>query len=1530
MNDMKRRILFLLLMLCSIEAFCQLPPSNVIDLGKYGPEEKFSLTKTVDTKYLPNTIFGEAADVWYKLEVLWPMSLYIFTHGPHFQTFGIYILDENLEKIADNGGANHSVDYDYPYIWLDWYVEPGTYYIVNEGYASNDNYSEYPLTIILEGTPDGNTFKNLGTWGSSFQKSFEQNTSRGFDSFYRGSGEPVNDMTYQISFEYPMSMIVSHCGTTQSPGFIAILNENGRILYRSDRDGEDCGCDLNYGEYHAYIKTDILPPGTYRIVSEGMDWEGPIVTNIQVIETPEGDMKDNAFYVGWYSMDFEYSDVCDTREFTNQYQVTSGNDVFYQFGLEVPMDVFLSHCGSEVDETFIYLLDSEGNCIASSEDYSGDEDCSNPQTAFICKKELPEGTYYVVSKGYSEDGKITTHIRGVCSQLNTDEYSGNFIFSRSFTNETGSKYLDKIDYFDGFGRLEESVQKQYSPSGSDLITLQEYDGFNRPSSLWLPAVFARNSGQPVSSASLKNAAITQYGDSKPFSTTAYESSPLNRELERYSPGEDWHTGSHGVKTAYLTNIRGNDTLNCINFELKVSNDTLPYIANKPNYPSSELYVTRIQDEDGNASFEFKDKLGQVLLNRRVEYQTGGKNLYDTYYLYDDYGNRVIVLPPEASAAIAASGSPGFTGPDSPVLRDYAYMYQYDSRNRCIAKKLPGCDWCLYIYDKANRLIFSQDGNQRQKNEWLFNIPDALGRVVLTGTCSNGFAYSSSPLAESVVKGEWNSRTSATKGYQVSGVTLDNPVVLSASYYDDYSFTGYNGIPTLANSSVAYEPDYEMEGFGKRYMTSSKGLLTGTLTARLDDFSTSPEYLYSVMYYDHHGRIVQAKSSNHLSGGLEKEYFRYNFTGQPLKRKHIHSAKDKPSQNEVYDYVYDHAGRLLKTVHQLNDGPSVTLVDNEYDELGRLKCNRRNGNSNLKTDYAYNVRSWMKEISGPLFNQRLYYNDSRSEGTNIPCYNGNISGMDWSVTNDKTRGYDFSYDALSRLTGAGYCENNACSDKFSTSYSYDKQGNMLKMTRHGNIGTNDYGEIDDLTLSYNGNQLVSVEDNGTNSTLSTSMDFKDSSHTATEYGYDGNGNMVKDLNKGISKIEYNFLNLPRRITFASAGNPVNEYVYSAGGKKLSVIHKSSTEKRTDYVGNMIYEKGSLKRILVDGGYIENGAYYFYIQDHLGNNRVVAKADGTLVQANHYYPYGMTFAESSFAEKQPYKYNGKELDDENGVNLYDYDARQMDIVSGRFTSVDPMAEKYYNWSPYVYCANNPINIIDPNGCDWYQSTNNEDEYIWREGHKDIDGYTRLGSSMSFQIGKDSYLNFYQNAGIKANKATNAFELIASSGKLQNQLLGKKSPLSEESKSELFNGLNSRAVDDIARPIGETMVEYGAGALIGDILGKTVGYIGEKILAKAAVEGGTRVGENFGKLGTIVENPGIGLSSFSKHGLNQAITRGVNPSTISNTVKNPVVVLQQSRGNFLFLTREAVVVMNNTGRIVSTYPASMFDKSILNVLK
>jgi len=90
----------------------------------------------------------------------------------------------------------------------------------------------------------------------------------------------------------------------------------------------------------------------------------------------------------------------------------------------------------------------------------------------------------------------------------------------------------------------------------------------------------------------------------------------------------------------------------------------------------------------------------------------------------------------------------------------------------------------------------------------------------------------------------------------------------------------------------------------------------------------------------------------------------------------------------------------------------------------------------------------------------------------------------------------------------------------------------------------------------------------------------------------------------------------------------------------------------------------------------------------------------VQTNHYYPFGMPFAEGNATSSQPYKYNGKELDTERGLNLYDYGARLYDPALARFTSVDPMAEKKPWMSSYFYCSGNPLNRIDPDGRDDYK--------------------------------------------------------------------------------------------------------------------------------------------------------------------------------------------------------------------------------------
>ena len=80
------------------------------------------------------------------------------------------------------------------------------------------------------------------------------------------------------------------------------------------------------------------------------------------------------------------------------------------------------------------------------------------------------------------------------------------------------------------------------------------------------------------------------------------------------------------------------------------------------------------------------------------------------------------------------------------------------------------------------------------------------------------------------------------------------------------------------------------------------------------------------------------------------------------------------------------------------------------------------------------------------------------------------------------------------------------------------------------------------------------------------------------------------------------------------------------------------------------------------------------------------NGTVEEVNHYYPFGGTFA--STASVQDYKYNGKELDRKGGLDWYDYGARRYDAALGRWNAVDPMAEKYYGWSPYNYCLNNPF--------------------------------------------------------------------------------------------------------------------------------------------------------------------------------------------------------------------------------------------------
>ncbi|WP_455963929.1 RHS repeat domain-containing protein, partial [Bacteroides bouchesdurhonensis] len=173
----------------------------------------------------------------------------------------------------------------------------------------------------------------------------------------------------------------------------------------------------------------------------------------------------------------------------------------------------------------------------------------------------------------------------------------------------------------------------------------------------------------------------------------------------------------------------------------------------------------------------------------------------------------------------------------------------------------------------------------------------------------------------------------------------------------------------------------------------------------------------------------------------------------------------------------------------------------------------------------------------------------------------------------------------------------------------------------------------------------------------------------------------DLNKDISKIGYNLLNLPDEVTFAN-GNSIR-YEYAADGTKLRTVHKTgATTLTTDYCGNAVYENGVLKMLLNEAGYVSfsDRKFHFYLKDHQGNVRVVADKDGNVEETNAYYPFGGTFTSTNSV--QPYKYNGKELDAKNGLNWYDYGARQYDAAIGRWHAIVQKCEKYNYLSLYVY--------------------------------------------------------------------------------------------------------------------------------------------------------------------------------------------------------------------------------------------------------
>ncbi len=289
-------------------------------------------------------------------------------------------------------------------------------------------------------------------------------------------------------------------------------------------------------------------------------------------------------------------------------------------------------------------------------------------------------TYYVNANSCNGNGKSIT-ITSI--ERFSDE---NYIYTvqpkvpmdGTMALRTDENVNEEIQYFDGLGRTKQSIAIQGSPEGYDIVTPIVYDSLGREAKKFLPFV-SGNSGfyQPTetildSDYNYVGAAQNFYGggkiaeDSRPFSETFFEASPLNRPYKEYGPGIEWAPpsvpgGNIFIQHNYLSNVHSltdGGTAEAI-IAWKVNEQDLPakeddvedHIVDGGYYDSNQIYIKITLDERRNAIREYTNKQGQVIL-KKVQVVANSTNLNNvdqwacTYYIYDDMGNLRIVLPPE--------------------------------------------------------------------------------------------------------------------------------------------------------------------------------------------------------------------------------------------------------------------------------------------------------------------------------------------------------------------------------------------------------------------------------------------------------------------------------------------------------------------------------------------------------------------------------------------------------------------------------------------------------------------------------------------------------------------------------------------------------------------------------------------------------------------------------------------------------------------------------------------------------------------
>lgn len=733
------------------------------------------------------------------------------------------------------------------------------------------------------------------------------------------------------------------------------------------------------------------------------------------------------------------------------------------------------------------------------------------------------------------------------------------------------------------------------------------------------------------------------------------------------------------------------------------------------FVDTNLYVTKTYNENGDSSYEYSDILGRLRLRQRFLADTA----INTYFDYDEYDNLTLVIKPEGDLA----------------------RYWYNSIGWLEKEWCADFDTIFYKHDKKGNVISKKDGNMAaldaaDSSNWIYFDYDPLNRLIETGTIE-----------------------------VVGGTDTISRVPINQNFYDQTNISSF-----------------------------SMGRLSITL-------SNNNGYQYGEKYnYDTRGRLT--KQTNYFDASLDSSlvdsanniYDMY-LVGDSFVTSYTYDMADRVTSltfpdGMVVTYDYDQRGRLWKV------GDAV-----DADKYSRIKYTTRDKidtvflESGMQTiNYAYNQRGWLKTINEgtagsaapqDLFGEEVYYYVP-PVGTSWPAeFNGNIMGQKIAMTGYNDGTLHYQYDNLDRLLDV---DSLGFEEFPKEDFVYDHNGNRLTYFKH-------QSQISTDTFNY---KYL----DGTNLLDSVTGDING------VYAFDANGNMAADVFKN-AYFDYDAYNRMDTVTFLNLSPLVPDnylaFGYSPGGGRIFKHYRYhwqdlcggggpppggqssplggggissqsggpggpggpggqtctfSSSTFTYYIrskGKVIAEYGSLApganpthRFIYAGDQriamrTSLDKLHYYLSDHLGSTRLVIDSVGNIMDKHTYYSFGQTKSEVT-ATGQSYKYTGKPLDDEGGLNLHYYGARYYDGASGRFCAVDPLAGKYPSSSPFVYTLNNPMKYVDADGREvspvpdptyrgWYSTQTNSGRIKkWAPGKSKF-GKTRSGGT-KFHGGVDLY--------------------------------------------------------------------------------------------------------------------------------------------------------------------------------------------------